>query len=48
MKKYEISFRCVVTLEAENEAEAIKKSWLKDSLDQQGRYKFLKCKEIKT
>ncbi len=47
MKKYEIRFKCTVTLEAKNEEEAIKKAWLRDSLDINGRYKYIGIKEIK-
>ena len=44
MKKYqiyEITFRCVVTLEARDKEEAVRLAWLRKNLDENGTYKFL-------
>lgn len=46
MSKYEITFKCVVTLEAKNASKAIEKAWLRESLDMKSTYKFLDIKKV--
>ena len=43
---YEITFKCVVTLEARDKEEAVRLAWLTENLDEKGTYQFKKV-EVK-
>ena len=46
MKKYEITFRCVVTVKAKNSEEAIRLAWLSDNQNYNATYKYQGIKEV--
>ena len=46
MPKYEVTFRCIVTVDAKNTDKAIELAWLRENLDINGRYKYLNVKKI--
>jgi len=46
MAKYEITFKCVVTVNAKNASEAIRLSWLSENQNYNGVYKFLDIKKV--
>ena len=46
-QKYEITFICRVTLEANDKEEAVRLAWLSDNQNYKGTYEFKSIKEIK-